>query len=349
MNKIPIALFIVLLPASLGAQWLSLPTPGIPRTPDGKPNLAAPAPRTPDGKPEMSGLWHPEQNPYRFDVIQDLKDESLFRPEAQAIFQKRLDDFRRQDPVTHCLPGGMLENFTGGAVQLYRIIQSPTVIGIIYESGFHRQVFMDGRELPKDPNPSWMGYSVGHWDGDTLVVESAGFNDKTWLDRVGHPHSEELRVTETFRRSDFGHMQYRITYNDPKMLTRPLSIPLGVTYAADTEMLETVCNENNRDIDHLAGKAPQGVPVSPAALDRYTGKYQYQQGPAGTDSFFPRSPTVTLMKNQLYLNDLPLIPTSETRFDSTAASIEFFMNSSGAVTHFVLSAAEGDARYDRRP
>jgi hypothetical protein len=349
MNKIPLAAFIVLLSATLGAQWLSLRTPGIPRTTEGKPNLAAPAPRTPDRKPDLSGLWRPEQNPYRFDVIQDLKDESLFRPEAQTIFRERVADFRRQDPVTHCLPGGMLENFTGGAVQLYRIIQSTAVIAIIYESGFHRQVFMDGRELPKDPNPSWMGYSVGHWDGDTLVVESAGFNDRTWLDRVGHPHSEELRVNETFRRSDFGHMQYRIAYTDPKMLTRPLSIPLAVTYAADTEMLETVCNENNRDIDHLAGKAGKGVSVSPAVLDRYTGKYQFRQGPAGTDSFFPRNPTITLMKNQLYLNDLPLIPMSESRFDSTAASIEFFMNSSGAVTHFVLSAAEGDARYDRRP
>ena len=348
MNKLSIALASALLPASIGAQWLNLPTPGIPRTPDGKPNLTSPAPRTPDHKPDLSGLWRPEQNPYRFDVIQDLRDESVFRPEAQAIFQKRVEDFRRQDPVTHCLPGGPLENFTGGAIQLYRIIQSPAVIAIIYESGFHRQIFVDGRELPKDPNPSWMGYSVGHWDGDTLVVESAGFNDRTWLDRVGHPHSEELHVTETFRRSDFGHIQFRITYTDPKMLTRPLSIPLAVNYAADTEMLETVCNENNRDIDHLAGKATPGVPVSRAVLDRYTGKYQFRDGPAGTDSFFPRNPTVTLMNDQLYLNDLPLIPQSQTRFDSTAASIEFFTNPSGAVTHFILSAAEGDARYDRR-
>jgi hypothetical protein len=348
MNKIGVAAAFWLLTGSLCAQWINQRTPGIPRTPDGKPDLKAPAPRTLDGKPDLSGLWRPEPNPYRFDVIQDLNDEKIFRPEAEAIFKQRLADFRRQDPVTHCLPGGPLEAFTGGAVQFYRIIPSPSVIGIIFESGYHRQIFMDGRELPKDPNPTWMGYSVGHWDGDTLVVESAGFNDRTWLDRVGHPHSEELRVTETFRRVDFGHMQFRVTYRDPKMLTDPLSISLNVNYAPDTEMLETVCNENNRDVDHLAGKANDGVHISPAVLGKYAGKYGFRQGPPGTESFFPRNPTVTLMKDQLYLNDLPLIPQSETRFDSTAATIQFFVDADGAVTHFTLNAAEGDAIYDRK-
>ena len=348
MDRIAMAAVLWLIPGSLGAQWLNFRTPGIPRTADGKPNLTVPAPRTPDGQPDLSGLWRPEPSPYRFDLIQDLKDEGVFRPEAEAIFLKRVADFRREDPVTHCLPGGPLEDFTGGAVQLYRIIQSPTVVAIIYESGFHRQIFTDGRELPKDPNPTWMGYSIGHWEGDTLVVESVGFNDRTWLDRVGHPHSEDLRVTERFRRVDFGHMQFQITYNDPKMLTKPLSISLGVNYAPDTEMLETVCNENERDTAHLAGKANGGVHVSPAVLDRYTGKYEFRQGPAGAESFFPRSPTVTMTSGQLFLNDLPLIPQTEKKFDSTAATIEFFVDAGGGVTHFTLSAAEGDSRYDRK-
>ena len=348
MNKMAIMSASWLLPISLCGQWLNLPTPGIPRTADGKPNLTAPAPRTPDGKPDLSGLWHPEANPYRFDVIQDLKDEGTFRPEAEAIFLKRVADLRREDPVTACLPGGPLEDFTGGAVQLYRIIQSPAVVAVIYESGFHRQIFTDGRELPKDPNPTWMGYSVGHWEGDTFVVESAGFNDRTWLDRVGHPHSEELRVRETFRRVDFGHMQFQITYTDAKMLTKPLSVSLAVNYAADTEMLETVCLENNRDMPHLVGKLNEGVRVSPAILDRYTGKYEFRKGPPGTESFFPRNPVVTLINGQLFLNDLPLIPQSETRFDSSAATIEFSSDGSGMVTHFTLSAAEGDARYERK-
>jgi hypothetical protein len=349
MDRISTAAALWLLPVSLSGQWLDLPTPGIPRTAEGKANLSAPAPRTPDGKPDLSGLWRPEVSPYRFDVIQDLRDEGIFRPQAEAIFQKRVADFRREDPVTHCLPGGPLEVFTGGAAQLYRIIQSPAVVAIIYESGFHRLIFTDGRDLPKDPNPTWMGYSVGHWDGDTLVVESSGFNDRTWLDRVGHPHSEELRVTETYRRADFGHIEFRITYLDPKMLTKPLSISLAVNYAPDTEMLETVCSENERDTAHLAGKANEGAHVGKAVLDKYAGRYEFHTGPPAIGSFFPRTPTVTLVNGQLYLNDLPLIPQTQTRFDSTAGAVEFFLNANGAVTYFTLSAAEGDARYERKP
>jgi hypothetical protein len=349
MGRISIAAALWLLPVSLSGQWLNLRTPGIPRTADGKPDLTAPAPRTPEGKLDLSGLWRPEASPYRFDVIQDLKDEGIFRPEARDIFQTRVADFRRGDPVTHCLPGGPLEAFTGGAAQVYRIIQSPAVTAIIYESGFHRQIFTDGRELPRDPNPTWMGYSIGRWEGDTLVVESAGFNDRTWLDRVGHPHSEELRVTETYRRVDFGHMQFRITYTDPKMLAKPLSISLAVNYAPDTEMLETVCNENERDTPHLAAKANEGLKLTPDFLAKYAGKYEYRLGPPAVGSFFPRNPTVTLAHGQLFLNDLPLIPQTETRFESTAATVEFSTDSRGAVTHFTLSAAEGDARYDRKP
>src|SRR5205085_2886349 len=238
MDRVAIPAALWLLPISLSAQWLNLPTPGIPRTSDGKPNLTAPAPRTPDGKPDLSGMWQAAANPYRFNVIQDPKDEGIFRPEAEAIFLKRVADFRRDDPVTNCLPSGPLEMFSS----MYRIMQSPTVVAVLHEGGMgrYRQIYMDGRKLPKDPNPTWMGYSVGHWEGDTLVVESAGFNARGWLDRAGHPHSEYLRVTERFRRVDFGHMQFQITYDDPETLTKPLSFSLAVTYAADTDMLESV-------------------------------------------------------------------------------------------------------------
>src|SRR5579862_8901389 len=205
MDRIATAATFLLLTLPLGAQWLDFPTPGIPRTADGKPNLTAPAPRTPDGKPDLSGMWRPEVNAHRFNVIQDLKDESIFRPEAEAVFQKHVADFHRTDPVTNCLPGGPSEMLNA----MYRIIQSPAVVAVLYEGcmGRYRQIYMDGRKLPKDPNPTWLGYSVAHWEGDTLVVESAGFNDRTWLDRAGHPHSENLRVTERLRRVDFGHMQ----------------------------------------------------------------------------------------------------------------------------------------------
>src|SRR5713226_4046473 len=151
MDRIAITAALWLLPVPLHAQWLNSPTPGIPRTADGKPNLTAPAPRTPDGKPDLSGMWQPEVNPYRFDVIQDLKDEVIFRPEAEAVFMERVADFRRDDPVTNCLPAGPSEMIN----TTYRIIQSPTVVAVLYESGTgrYRQIHMDGRKLPIDPNP----------------------------------------------------------------------------------------------------------------------------------------------------------------------------------------------------
>lgn len=348
MGKFAIAALMLVQSASLSAQWLNFHQPGIPRTPDGKPNLTAPVPRTPDGKPDLSGLWEPEASPYRFDVIQDVKDEGIFRPAAEALFLERAADLRRDNPVTHCLPAGPSAIFAAGSTRLYRIMQSPTVIAVLYELSGFRQIYTDGRELPKDPNPTWMGYSIGHWDGDTLVVESAGFNDKTWLDMVGHPHSERLKVTERFHRVDFGHMQLQLTYDDPETLVRPLTISLAVHYAADTDLLEYVCNENERDTQHLVSTAKAKTQPSPAVLDKYTGEYKFREGPAGSSAFFGPTQIVSLIHGQLYMKDFPLVPQTETRFDSTAATIEFFLDSTGAVTHFILSAAEGDAIYERK-
>ncbi len=346
MERIAIAAALWLLQVPLGAQWLNLPTPGIPRSANGKPNLTAPAPRTPDGKPDLSGVWQSEVNPFRFDVVQDLKDEGIFRPAAEAVFLKHVADFHRSDPVTNCLPGGPSEMLN----TMYRIIQSPTVAAVLYEGGMgrYRQIYLDGRPLPKDPNPTWLGYSVGHWDGDTLVVESAGFNDRTWLDRAGHPHSESLRVTERFRRVDFGHMQFQITYDDPETLTKPLSFTLAVNYAADTDMLENVCNESDRKV-HMVGTANVGVQVSPAVLAKYAGRYEFRDGSRVVAAFMGLTQRVTLINGQLYLNAIPLIPLSETRFESTGAATEFFLDSSGKVTRVVLGQTEGAAIYDRKP
>src|SRR5439155_19481864 len=160
----------VALPVTAPDSVVRFPTPGIPRTADGKPNLTAPLPRTPDGKPDLSGIWQVEINPYRFSLTQDLKYEAIFRPAAQAVLTERVKDFHREDPVTNCLPTGPSEILNA----MYRIIQTPTLVALLYESGTgrYRQIYMDGRKLPKDPNPAWLGYSVGHWDGDTLVVES---------------------------------------------------------------------------------------------------------------------------------------------------------------------------------
>src|SRR5215467_2524794 len=341
MAHIATALAAFGLCVPLNAQWLNYRTPGIPRTVDGKPNLSAPAPRRSDGKPDLSGLWehlHSRDSAYYLKGI-----DFPWQPSAKALLEERKANNQKDNPEALCLPRGLPK---ADAFDIHKIVQTAGLIAILYEYGTtFRQIFTDGRALPKDPNPTWMGYSVGHWEGDTLVVESAGFNDRTWLDRVGHLHSEELHVTETYRRVDFGHMQYQTTYRDPKMLTKPLSISLTVNYAPDTDMLETVCNENERDTAHLAGKANGGVHVSKAVLEKYTGRYEFTQGAPAAGSFFPRTPVVTLVNGQLYLNDLPLIPQTETRFDSTAATIEFVSDAKGAVTHFILNAAEGDSRF----
>jgi hypothetical protein len=187
---------------------------------------------------------------------------------------------------------------------------------------------MDGRKLPKDPNPTWLGYSVGHWEGDTLVVESAGFNDRSWLDRAGHPHSENLRVTEKFRRTDFGHMQFQITYDDPETLTKALSFSLAVNFVADTNA---------------------GVELSSAVLAKYLGRYEFREGSRVVAAFMGMHQNVTLINGRLYLNALPMIPQSETKFESTGAAAEFFVDANGNVTRLVLAQTEGDAIYDRKP
>lgn len=333
---------LVLVPFPVGAQWLDLPTPGIPRTSDGKPNLTAPAPGISNGKPDLSGLWRPDRNGYSENLIEDVKDEVIFRPEAEAIYQKRVADYSRDDPHSRCLPEGPRQILgTGGPDHsLYRIMQSPNVIGILSEGGSFRQVFMDGRSLPKDPSPTWNGYSVGHWDGDTLVVESSGFNDKSWLDAPGHPHSEDLRVTERFHRIDFGHMRFEITYEDPKVLVRPLTRSIDVKYAADTEMLEYICNEDERDSAHYQSKRSEAVRVPAGILARYAGLYEARNG---------RRITIALDSERLVMGGFPLAAVSETLFESAKSNVEFFIGADGKVTHLINQAVEGDMRFDRKP
>jgi hypothetical protein len=331
---------LVLIPVSLSAQWLDFRTPGIPRTKDGKPNLKAPAPKAPDGKPDLSGLWLPARNEYSGNLIQDVQDDAIFRPEAQAVFKKRVADFSIS-PHSHCLPEGPHQIFgTGGPDHsLYRIMQSPKVVGILFEGGGFRQIFLDGRPLPKDPNPAWNGYSIGHWERDTLVVESNGFTERSWLDEAGHPHSEDLRITERFRRVDFGHIQFQITFDDRKVLVKPLTIALTIDYAADTEMLEYVCNEREGDAVHFVG-GKEGVKVSAEILRRYVGTYQSKDG---------GQVTVRLADGQLYMDAIPLVAQSEDRFESGDSNIEFVSGSDGLVTHLLRIAVEGDDRYDRKP
>jgi hypothetical protein len=332
-----------LVPVPVTAQWLDLLTPGIPRTADGKPDLKAPLPRTANGKPDLSGLWQPDlNNPYSGNLIQDVKDEAIFQPQAEAVYQKRFADFSRDSPHSRCLPEGPHQIFdTGGPDHsLYRIMQSPGIVAILFEGGSFRQIFLDGRSLPNDPSPTWNGYSIGHWDGDTLVVESNGFNDISWLDEAGHPHTEDLRVTERFRRVDFGHMQFEITFDDPKVLLKPLTRSINVTFAADTEMLEYVCNEDERDFVHYKSKTREGIKISAGILAKYAGTY------VGKDGI---KVTMILSNGQLFMGSIPMVALSETVFESADSDVEFFMGPDGRVTHLIDRAVEGDERFERKP
>jgi hypothetical protein len=239
--------------ASLSAQWLKQPTKGIPRLPDGRADLAAPAPKSADGKPDLSGLWSPAQG-YIGNIAKDLKaDEVPMRPWAEALYKQRRETLSKDDPTGWCVPGGVPRS--NAVPYPFKIVQTPGMVAILYEAVHSfRQIFLDGRELPKDANPTWLGYSVGRWEGDVLVVETTGFKEDSWLDNFGHPGTNSMRVIERFRRRDFGHIDLVITIDDPKAYTKPWNVSFGLTYAPDTELLEYICTENNKDLEHLVGK-----------------------------------------------------------------------------------------------
>ena len=325
---------VVCLSIPAAAQWLDFPTPGIPRLPNGQPNLTAPAPRTAEGKPDLSGIWRGGGPSYRFNIAQDLKPEDI-QPWAEALFQERVRDSRKESPLARCLPVSIPFH---NAFNLTRIVQTPGLMVILYESpnSPHRTVFTDGRALPKDPDPTWLGYSIGRWEGDTLVIDSAGFNDRTWLDSAGHPQTESLRITERLHRRDFGHMDFQMTIDDPKVFTKPFTIKMERLLAPDTEILEDVC-ENERDAPHMSGG--NQFRLTPEALAKYVGVYEFAPG---------REAVVTLAGDLLYVQGvnqprLPLVPQSETIFVSTATpdGFQFVKDAQGTVTHLIrLDGAE---------
>jgi hypothetical protein len=246
--------FLILATLPVTAQWLGHPTPGIPRLPDGKPNLAAPAPRTADGKPDLSGIYQAENGRYFQNIAADLRPEDFpIQPWAAALAKQREEDFRKDDPYSHCLPPGIPR--INVANHPFKILQMPGLVVILYETSYvFRQIFTDGRPLPKDPQPTWLGYSVGRWEGNTLVVDTIGFTDKSWLDGdKGHPISEAMHVTERFQRTTFGHLDIEVILDDPKAFTKPWKIKQSLRLLPDTELLENIC-ENERDSAHLVGK-----------------------------------------------------------------------------------------------
>lgn len=232
------------------AQWIKLPTPGIPRTPDGKADLRAPVPRKANGQPDLSGIWQ-VSGKYLMNIAADLKPgEVPFQPWAETVFNQRRGGTRaKDDPAARCLPGMPKLD---ALPYPFKIYDTPGAVVILYE-GFttYRQIFLDGRALPKDPQPTWMGYSVGRWEGDTLVVETVGIEESTWMDNAGHPHSDALHLTERFTRRDFGHMDLQMTIDDPKAYTKPWTITEDPHLIPDTELLEWIC-ENEKDYTHLS-------------------------------------------------------------------------------------------------
>lgn len=249
--------------ASVEAQWLAYRDPKTPRTADGRPDLSAPAPRI-GGRPDVSGVWRAERTSieeftrvlgpetvklqvdiesvtkHYLSVFWGLKpEEQPMRPEAAAILRQRRPN--GQDvPSAYCLPTSLPSTTT----LVFKMIQAPGEIVVVTEtSDPPRQIYTDGRKLPQKPEPIWTGYSVGAWQGDTLVVETIGITTKAWLDGFGHPRSEESHITERYRRRDFGHMDLEISIEDPKYYTRPFGYKITLSLLPDTDVLEYVCTE----------------------------------------------------------------------------------------------------------
>jgi hypothetical protein len=282
------------LPAVLFGQWPSYPTANVPKLPDGKPNLDGPTPRTADGRPDLSGLWqfvdsNPRVRPpgaegvlatagdassksgkppavdanglprgFRsqfWDIGSTIPGGLPYTPWGAALRKQRMDNNNKDNPDAHCLPMGLLQFHTHP--QPRKMIQTKDEIIIIYEANYGlRDIHLDGRTLPdaNDAEPWWYGYSVGHWEGDTLVVETNGFRDDVWLDVQGSPLTSSGKMIERYRRPNYGHLEIDVTVEDPKAYTKPWTVRINQRVMLNTDLIEFVCNENERSDAHLVGK-----------------------------------------------------------------------------------------------
>jgi hypothetical protein len=268
---------IAAISSSLSAQWPSYRAAGVPRTPDGKPDLSAPAPRTSDGKPDLSGNWirgdgqlgpagggtlagpapvfssGPPVTTFR-DVGANVKEGLPLRPSAADLVKARRAENSKDNPDAHCLPMGLMQFHNHG--QPRKMIQTPGLIVIVYEANYGlRYIFTDGRRLPAgDVQPWWYGYSVGRWDGDTLVVETSGFRDGGWLDIIGNPLTDAAKLTERFRRPSYGTLEIDVTIDDPKAYTKPWTVRVNQRIVPDNELIEFICLENQKFAEYLKGQ-----------------------------------------------------------------------------------------------
>jgi hypothetical protein len=268
--KTLIAIIAAALAVPLYGQWLDYPTAGVPKTAAGKPNLSAPAPKTADGKPDFSGIWRADRrmgpNPCPFNNCQDargtdrwldfgagLPGGAPYQPWAAAIKKQRMDTDDKDDPTSACLPLGVPRLLV--SPELIKVVQTPGLVVILNErNASYRQIFTDGRPLPEDMQPSWNGYSTGKWEGDTLVVETRGFRDGMWLDRYGSPMTDAAKVTERFRRTNYGNLAIDVTMDDPKAYTKPWTVKVSEVIVLNTELMDYICAENEKDIKHMVGK-----------------------------------------------------------------------------------------------
>jgi hypothetical protein len=273
------AMLLASASSGLLAQWPAYPTAGVPRTADGKPDLTAPGPRTPDGRPDLSGIWKfvdsPDARPGSpppagarspgigvrvpgllqfFDIGSTLQDGLPFQPWAAELRSQRVAQNNKDNPDARCLPIGLMQLHTHPEPR--KIIQSPGLIVILYEANAGvRQIFTDGRPLPRsDAQPWWYGYSTGKWDGDTLVVNTSGFRDDVWLDVEGSPLTESGKMTERFRRVTYGNMEIEVTVDDPKAYIKPWTVKVHHRIMLDTDLIEFVCQENEKDAVHTTGR-----------------------------------------------------------------------------------------------
>src|ERR1700680_652481 len=259
------ATILTALVTPLAAQWVNHRTPGIPRLADGKPNLSAPAPRTSDGKPDLSGLWEPmgeatstfvgatARDPKFQDISRETKGGLPFQPWAADLVKTRRAANNKDDPDSQCQPLGAIKMHLHPYPR--KMIQVPGLLVILFERDTaYRQIFTDGRPLPVNPQPGFNGYSTGKWEADTLVVESIGFKDGLWLETKGSPLTAAAKGTERFRRPRLGKLKIDITIDDRKAYTKPWSIQVHQALALDTDLIEFVCLENEKDIPHLVGK-----------------------------------------------------------------------------------------------
>ena len=262
---------MMMAPYAGEGQWLHQRDPATPRTAGGKPDLSKPAPRA-NGRPDLSGVWQAEGSPipdlmrllpgaanglgedipskYFISVLADFNPGTEPLRSTVSRPPDAIRNFRNDDPGFKCLPRGMPLLDLQPAP--FKIVQTPRVLMMLYETDTtFRQIFTDGRTLPQDRQPTWMGYSVGHWEGESLIVDTVGLNDRGWLDASGHTHTDSLRINERFTRRDFGHIDVRMTLDDPKTFTRPITFQFRLGLLPDTDLIENYCSENETDLAHV--------------------------------------------------------------------------------------------------